>query len=1420
MSSKINWQNLQPWGGSQNTGFEELCCQLARYELVPPGSKFIRKGTPDGGVECYWILLDGDEWGLQAKFFLSVGDKQWEQLNKSVKTFLEKHPRIVRYTICIPMDRSDPRINDKNYFMDKWNEQVKKWENWAQQKGRTIEFIYWGEHEICERLSREKHRGRYLFWFNSQEFSQNWFKTRVDEAVNNAGTRYTPELNVELPIAQIFDGLGRTKAFFNRIKLIRGKIKKSLSKVTNSKSDDPIQAAETKFQAKITQLLAKLYDLDTVGVDEIDFASIRTLASELYFVTYDYIDVLRNIKSEQQQKSYSQNYDYRQHELNELERAISSLKRLLESKATLLANISALLLLGKAGMGKTHLLCDVAQYRVNSGLPTVLLLGEQFNNAEPWLQMISHLGLSCSREEFLGALNSAGEARQSKALILIDALNEGEGKKLWKKYLAGILAILSNYPWISIAVSVRTPYKDVVIPEGLDSTKLIQETHQGFAQHEYQATKTFFDHFGIKRPSIPLLNPEFQNPLFLKLFCTGLKNRGMTEVPKGFCGITSVFDFLVDSVNEKLAKEEYLDFDPQSKIVNQAINKLAELMAKGNKQWLTREEAKSVVNNFLSSKSYHNSLFRNLLTEGLLAEDRFYQEEDRWQEGIRFTYERLSDHLIVKYLLDEHLDRSNPSESFLPEQPIGELFKDRYSAYQNRGLVEALSIQIPEIIQQELAEIAPSYANSHLFIDSFLESILWRKPESITDKTLNYINEYVVTTQGMEEKLLNVFLTVSTNIDHPYNADFLHKHLKKLDMPERDKYWSMFIHSEYEQHRAVDSLVDWAWSSEDKSHIEDEAIRLCAIALAWFLTTSNRFLRDRATKALVSILTPRIYLLQQIIPEFLDVNDLYVLERLFAVAYGCAMRSADYNAVAELAKDVYGWIFEDGQPIPHILLRCYACGVIEVALNHNSDLNIDIGKVRPPYNSDWFDYIPTEEDLKQYKKSTNEEEQVNYYSWSIINSVLDYGDFARYIIGTNYNSFAWSSQLLSQPIKLTTEEIYDQFVESLTKRQTKSWERYYETRDIVNYYRELDQKERIEIFGQEYTEKELEEELTKTLGYFKNTLGKKKTQIFEESVIPYLKNLTEIKIKDANKYRFDLSIAQRWIFWKVFDLGWTVEFFGNFDSMINSSNIGRKANKVERIGKKYQWLAYHEFLARVSDNFYFEKDRRNQNNNQGYQGSWQLSIRDIDPSCLLKNAPQEKSDKDELPWWSSSKYDAWELMPDNIKWLKNENDLPPIQPMIELINPQDNSQWITLESNPSWREPTPIDEDRYDYPRRNIWYQIKSYIIRKEDIDCLYDWAIQQDFMGRWMPESNENHKIFLGEFFCSPAFNYHNIPYFLHDGWTQGGDDRIPKPVLVSTDQYLRESGTYDGSVDESYSIYLPCSWLVEQMNLSWNGV
>ena len=153
--------------------------------------------------------------------------------------------------------------------------------------------------------------------------------------------------------------------------------------------------------------------------------------------------------------------------VGELLRSLHDLREFSQSGTARSSNRPALLIVGTAGSGKTHLFCDVAEHRIKKGYPTVVLLGEQFRATEPWKQILDFLGFSCTREQFLGAMDAAAQASGTRALILIDALNEGEGQKIWTKYLAGMLAQLERYSRIGIAVSVRSSYEEVIVPPQL-----------------------------------------------------------------------------------------------------------------------------------------------------------------------------------------------------------------------------------------------------------------------------------------------------------------------------------------------------------------------------------------------------------------------------------------------------------------------------------------------------------------------------------------------------------------------------------------------------------------------------------------------------------------------------------------------------------------------------------------------------------------------------------------------------------------------------------------------------------------------------------------------------------------------------------------------------------------------------------------
>ena len=72
-----------------------------------------------------------------------------------------------------------------------------------------------------------------------------------------------------------------------------------------------------------------------------------------------------------------------------------------------------------------------------------------------------------SLEHFVGALEAAAQAADCRALLMIDADQRGRGPRdLEVAYcLPDFLHTLGLSPWIGVVLSVRTPYKEYVVPE-------------------------------------------------------------------------------------------------------------------------------------------------------------------------------------------------------------------------------------------------------------------------------------------------------------------------------------------------------------------------------------------------------------------------------------------------------------------------------------------------------------------------------------------------------------------------------------------------------------------------------------------------------------------------------------------------------------------------------------------------------------------------------------------------------------------------------------------------------------------------------------------------------------------------------------------------------------------------------------------
>lgn len=1300
----LNWQRLRPWNGLQHLAFEELCCQLAAHEEVPQKSTFFRKGTPDGGVECFWKLPDGKEWAWQAKFFESPPKTDWGNLDTSVKRALETHENLQKYTICLPFNPPDPRSEKKKSFTDRWNNHVEKWEKWALEKGKTVEFPpFWDETQIWERLVQDKHQGRRYFWFNEKEFSREWLQNHLKVVLADAGERYAPnflenpDLNIKLPITSLFDGIGRTEDYW--LNFVR--ISKQITKTYSHIIDNDIESIK-----EIDDLLNLLSANTNFHFKKIDFDAITRISELALKIVRRLVNSLKSNEGKINDRTIEKSkLSYLEYHIWNLIDGIEELRQFAMSDEAFLSNNPSMLLVGEALIGKTHLFCDIAERRIKNELPTILILGQHFLNLDnPWNQILKELGLSCTREEFIGALDAWAEAKNSRILLMIDAINEGNGKLIWYDHLPGFLEILDGYPKIGVALSVRSSDLTSIVRKDLLKKKLTRINHPGFQGVEHLALSTYCNAFELLMPSIPFLYPEFLNPGFLYLLCKTLKNRGEQIIPTGTKGFCEVFEDYLSSVHEKLWHPTKLNYPEESNLIQKAIYSIIETMVQNGTMWVEFEEAQKKINALLPGRQNDKSLFQALISEGLFIKDRFLMSSEE-VVAIRFTYQKFENHFIAKFLLDKYLNEKEPLESFSTQNYLGKLIKDEWECNRNRYLIEAFSTQIPERIKTELFDIAPHCAEYRTIREAFIQSLIWRDPNTIGSNTLKYVNEHVIQYKDTHYQYLNALLTVAPIPEHPYNADFLHRNLMRFDLAKRDVWWSIFLHDEYGDRGAVDRLIDWAWSIEEKSHISDKSIKLCGIALAWFLTSSNRYLRDRATKALINLFSTRIHVLIELIREFLDVNDPYVKERLFAVAYGCAMRCRKNDSIMQLAENVYSWIFKNDEPPPHILLRDYARGVIERALSNGIKLDIEIKKIRPPYKSEFPNEPLSIEELKELYDNRR------YSSiWSSL--MYDSGslaDFGRYIVNSALRH--WSSLRFGESPKPTGKEIYERFVNSFNKEQKKLWDEIQVSADLTILAKNTEDFEFKEIDPEKLTEKGIN--IRKT---FEELLTKKQREVYNE--IGLLDKFDFLQ--DEN--RFDTLFAQRWIFQRVIDLGWTPDLFNEFDR--NLYRGSRKANKAERIGKKYQWIALHEFLARVSDNYELKKESWS-DNVEKYDGPWQFSIRDIDPSCLLKSTKGEDYWEPHTNiWWFPVSYDTWEVEADDVQWLQSVDDLPKIESLIPVINPKDNSNWLTLEAMYTWGQSTPPEEERYDVPHREIWYWLKSYIVKKTDIDELFKWAV------------------------------------------------------------------------------------------------
>ncbi|HEY4354452.1 MAG TPA: hypothetical protein VGN16_01800 [Acidobacteriaceae bacterium] len=906
-------------------------------------------------------------------------------------------------------------------------------------------------------------------------------------------------------------------------------------------------------------------------------------------------------------------------------------------------------------------------------------------------------------------------------------------------------------------------------------------------------------------PSTPLLATEYRSPLFLKSICVGLKDAGHTRLPRGFHGISQVFRLYTNAINTRLARS--LDFDPRSQLVQKALKLFASAFPSHDQQWLSRNDAMTLVDTILPNRSFQNSLYQGLVGEGLLVENLVGMGDDGEREFVHLGYERLADHFTAEAII-EGIQKSVASDAFAHEPLTSNV--DRLSS----GVLESLFIQAPETLQQELLDFDPQILKHWQWPEAYRQSLIWRAPEAFTEQTLHWFNQSLLRDSDKVDAL-EIVLTLASVPGHPWNAYFLDRQLRKRTMATRDEWWTIKIHYLYSDKRfAVHRVIDWALAVKATDALDEDSVELVSMMLGWMLSSSNRFLRDRATKATANLLNGREMLAASFVRCFAAIDDLYIRERVLAVAYGVAMRSSDPARIQVLADSVFETIFTEVPISPHRLLRDYARGVMERLHSLLPQPDEIMERVRPPYGTKW-PRIPSGQTVKRLEDAVKANGKEARGARRIAFSVL-HDDFGRYVIGTNSWSTNWLALRINEPVWRSYSDRLREFKLELGLEVMPAWDAYSEAEAKLGQasMRMRLAQLRLPSGSEAGTDKGFEaavKESTIALQDAERTLLSK----LPRAQSTFLKSLWKSRQSPAatRPPKFDLRLIQRYVVKRVFALGWTNNRFDYFDNNVNRHDW-RNASKTERIGKKYQWIAYHEICGLIADNFQYRNDMGSSGVERMYEGPWQDYSRDLDPSHSFLSTKGDA--ESEEGWWAPHFEPDWGDEQAGSSWAGNISDFPDL---VGLLRKTDSDGRLWLAADLSFDRARALPEGmEQEVESRRFWCHLRSFLVRNEDVDAFISWAEGVDFWGQWMPKVPSSHEMFLGEYLWSSAWKHFDNGYFESNGWIQPDHD-CPVLIRPSAFEYHQESSSFDCSTDSGFTLHLPDAELVKAMNLTWTG-
>ena len=1005
MIDQINFDKLLPYKDDKKHSFEEMCYQLCLDEYGTKGTFTSIDDSGGGdGVEYYLTFPNGDIWGWQCKFFdrFDEGGRK-EQIKKSLGRAYAIHGnKLKKWYLC--SKRSLTR-KEKEWF----DTQLKT----SSQGGRTLlpaiaptELIHWGDSEILSLL--RKHISIYNFFFNDKIISFSWFAEKAAETFDkhNIKSKYDAELYCSMDRQQeIYNRIGGKKQAdeLNKrclelnIKAFADEYDNAIKELQNFIPEEKYKSLFDKYVPQIISMNTLVYDGNSIINQYIEILANKDIYEQMAWVSNitDYrdkfnssnkilSDILNEIESsiigwsnQESCKEKKEKESIKKHR-NVLLNPYSILRNYRSVYLNILEDIELITehelhIAGKASQGKSNLALNVYEESIKNGNPVIFLLGREFKNSsllEDQILQLLDLRDGWNFEKFLQVLDMYGKLSNTKAIFIIDGLNENlRWKEIWGENLDRLIAKFKRFNYVLFMTTYRASYETELFPHNyftVDAQNYYKRIFvSGYDININEAIDKYSNYYEVNISRRSSVIKIFRNePICLRLFFEAHRRQTV--------------ELIHDSVI--YAFEEYL-----SNCINSICNLLGTKFGKAH--------VKTLLNKLIMYLWEHDSNgiplkdlsddFQETELDAFNHEDILLYRDFREDEEFCFTYDLIAGYLIASQLLDNIKTKDE-----LMTQTSSNLFKKKLAEREN-PLFDVITNCYILLASRKFGIGFCTYLP---FSNEYIIDAIYGSSIDSIDKGFNVIAPWI------EEKFTNnplslfaKFIDVALEPDNKLNFIFSSQLLMKMSLPGRDLTWTEYVRAPYWNNNRIEKLIKGLESFCRMGKGNKEKLYLGAYVAMWCLTTVSHRQRYNATKALYwyGRRYPVEYL--EIVEYGSDINDSYIPERLYGVAYGIALTMQGLEKdnplisgyLIPLARLVYEKFFcSDKMTSCHYLSRIYCRGIVELASTYGTVFSAEerkrIFSPVPQFNKDDIEKWKEQEDSDHVIRMDFSNYQIGY----------------------------------------------------------------------------------------------------------------------------------------------------------------------------------------------------------------------------------------------------------------------------------------------------------------------------------------------------------------------------------------------------------------------------------------------------------